>query len=248
MKQLTSISKKAVERLRRVSKRCLFSPVQYRQSVACMFPSHDVASELRLGSSVPTVETVTSNPLPPLWRLCCRTCPIARPRIHRHICDTSFCKQVTLTLLTQSSRASVAHAAVRRFETHCTQHKHTCYCNWQLSQLPLQVHIIAPALAHVLAANCGSLCRGSQVQKFSTSIKAPFHCRTQVSQRSVRLHAQVGTKQPAAAQPAMTFANQLEALKAYSVVVADTGETNLVKQYKPVDCTTNPRYVAHCQH
>lgn len=41
----------------------------------------------------------------------------------------------------------------------------------------------------------------------------------------------------------MSFANQLEALKSMSVVVADTGETNLVKQYKPVDCTTNPSLV-----
>jgi hypothetical protein len=35
--------------------------------------------------------------------------------------------------------------------------------------------------------------------------------------------------------------NQLEALKAMSVVVADTGEVELVKKYRPQDCTTNPR-------
>jgi hypothetical protein len=42
--------------------------------------------------------------------------------------------------------------------------------------------------------------------------------------------------QAAAAPP-----NQLEALKAVSVVVADTGEVELVKRYRPQDCTTNPR-------
>lgn len=36
--------------------------------------------------------------------------------------------------------------------------------------------------------------------------------------------------------------NQLERLKTMSKVVADTGEIDLVKQYAPVDCTTNPRY------
>lgn len=30
-------------------------------------------------------------------------------------------------------------------------------------------------------------------------------------------------------------------LKSMSVVVADTGEPELVKKFKPVDCTTNPR-------
>lgn len=34
--------------------------------------------------------------------------------------------------------------------------------------------------------------------------------------------------------------NQLEALKTMSVVVADTGKPQLVKKYKPQDCTTNP--------
>jgi transaldolase len=30
-------------------------------------------------------------------------------------------------------------------------------------------------------------------------------------------------------------------LKSMSVVVADTGEPELVKKFNPVDCTTNPR-------
>lgn len=37
--------------------------------------------------------------------------------------------------------------------------------------------------------------------------------------------------------------NQLESLKRMSKVVADTGEVELVKEYTPVDCTTNPSLV-----
>lgn len=40
-----------------------------------------------------------------------------------------------------------------------------------------------------------------------------------------------------------TAANQLVALKGMSKVVADTGEAALVKQFKPIDCTTNPSLV-----
>lgn len=36
--------------------------------------------------------------------------------------------------------------------------------------------------------------------------------------------------------------NQLEALKQMSKVVADTGEIWAMKEYKPVDATTNPRW------
>ncbi len=35
--------------------------------------------------------------------------------------------------------------------------------------------------------------------------------------------------------------NQLVALKQLSKVVADTGDIELIKKYKPVDSTTNPR-------
>ncbi len=37
--------------------------------------------------------------------------------------------------------------------------------------------------------------------------------------------------------------NQLEALKAVSLVMADTGEIDSIRSYKPVDCTTNPSLV-----
>ena len=40
--------------------------------------------------------------------------------------------------------------------------------------------------------------------------------------------------------------NQLDALKQYSLVVADTGEIESIRQYRPVDCTTNPRYACSC--
>ena len=35
----------------------------------------------------------------------------------------------------------------------------------------------------------------------------------------------------------------LEQLREMTVVVADTGEAAAVKEYKPVDCTTNPSLV-----
>ena len=35
--------------------------------------------------------------------------------------------------------------------------------------------------------------------------------------------------------------NQLDALKQYSLVVADTGEIESIRKFRPVDCTTNPR-------
>jgi transaldolase len=49
-------------------------------------------------------------------------------------------------------------------------------------------------------------------------------------------------KQTGAGQTALG-SNQLEVLKSMSVVVADTGEPELVKKFKPVDCTTNPSLV-----
>lgn len=39
------------------------------------------------------------------------------------------------------------------------------------------------------------------------------------------------------------FANQLEALKSMSTVVADTGEFQSIEKFTPVDCTTNPSLV-----
>lgn len=60
-----------------------------------------------------------------------------------------------------------------------------------------------------------------------------------VSRQVTRPRAYLEEKQ--APQAPHTAYNQLEALKAMSVVVADTGEVDLVKKYTPVDCTTNPR-------
>ena len=50
---------------------------------------------------------------------------------------------------------------------------------------------------------------------------------------------------PDTAAPATkaTMINQLDALRSMSVVVADTGELDLVRKWRPQDCTTNPRYV-----
>eukprot|EP01025_Chloroclados_australasicus_P021173 TRINITY_DN2220_c0_g2_i1.p1 TRINITY_DN2220_c0_g2~~TRINITY_DN2220_c0_g2_i1.p1 ORF type:complete len:435 (+),score=56.50 TRINITY_DN2220_c0_g2_i1:170-1306(+) len=41
----------------------------------------------------------------------------------------------------------------------------------------------------------------------------------------------------------MSFSNHLEALRSMSKVVADTGDVEKVKQYQPVDATTNPSLV-----
>ncbi len=35
--------------------------------------------------------------------------------------------------------------------------------------------------------------------------------------------------------------NQLMALKLMTTVVADSGEIDAIKKFKPIDCTTNPR-------
>ena len=35
---------------------------------------------------------------------------------------------------------------------------------------------------------------------------------------------------------------QLDALKTMSTIVADTGEIESIRSFKPIDCTTNPRY------
>jgi hypothetical protein len=65
--------------------------------------------------------------------------------------------------------------------------------------------------------------------------------RPEARRSSVRpVCAYVEEKQPGP-MPTSTATNQLEALRAMSVVVADTGEPDLVKKFKPVDCTTNPR-------
>ena len=40
--------------------------------------------------------------------------------------------------------------------------------------------------------------------------------------------------------------NQLEALKQMTVVVADTGDIEAIKQYQPQDATTNPSLISPC--
>lgn len=66
--------------------------------------------------------------------------------------------------------------------------------------------------------------------------------RRAVSRTAVKPAAYLDEKRPTATR-APVVQNQLDALKAMSVVVADTGEPGLVKLYKPVDCTTNPSLV-----
>ena len=49
------------------------------------------------------------------------------------------------------------------------------------------------------------------------------------------------TSPDTAAPATKTMINQLDALRSMSVVVADTGELDLVRKWRPQDCTTNPR-------
>ena len=62
------------------------------------------------------------------------------------------------------------------------------------------------------------------------------------SRASVRVRATYATEAPSSAQ-APAGKNQLDALKEMSKVVADTGEIDAIKNYKPHDVTTNPRSV-----
>lgn len=57
----------------------------------------------------------------------------------------------------------------------------------------------------------------------------------------MRVMSYLESKAASPAPPTPKAANQLEALKSMSKVVADTGEIEAMKLYKPVDCTTNPR-------
>ena len=41
-----------------------------------------------------------------------------------------------------------------------------------------------------------------------------------------------------------TGMSQLDALKTMSTIVADTGEIESIRSFKPIDCTTNPRCAA----
>ena len=73
----------------------------------------------------------------------------------------------------------------------------------------------------------------------STRCARPLRCRSPRS-TVARAVAQEQTPQQAGTKEAE---NQLEALKAVSLVVADTGEIESIRSYKPVDCTTNPSLV-----
>lgn len=73
----------------------------------------------------------------------------------------------------------------------------------------------------------------------SARCKQPLRCRT-VKAPLAKAIAQEQTPQQAGTKEAE---NQLEALKAISLVVADTGEIDSIRNYRPVDCTTNPSLV-----
>ena len=73
----------------------------------------------------------------------------------------------------------------------------------------------------------------------SARCSRPVRCRL-ARPTVARAVAQEQTPQQAGTKEAE---NQLEALKAISLVVADTGEIDSIRSYKPVDCTTNPSLV-----
>lgn len=78
------------------------------------------------------------------------------------------------------------------------------------------------------------------------SKSVPSAARASASRKAIVTRAYLEEKQ--AARPSRggrpyPYANQLEALRSMSVVVADTGELDLVRKYKPQDCTTNPSLV-----
>lgn len=67
-----------------------------------------------------------------------------------------------------------------------------------------------------------------------------LRCRRMMTSPVAKAIVQEQTPQQAGTKEAE---NQLEALKAISLVVADTGEIDSIRNYRPVDCTTNPSLV-----
>ncbi|KFM27664.1 Transaldolase [Auxenochlorella protothecoides] len=92
-----------------------------------------------------------------------------------------------------------------------------------------------------------SLAMTSPVTMKLNAQSAPFAQRRQMSasvsrSRTVTMAA-ASTFQSTKAPATLKAANQLEALKQMSKVVADTGEVDAIRRYKPFDCTTNPSLV-----
>lgn len=104
------------------------------------------------------------------------------------------------------------------------------------------------------AARAGSACPAARVTPLGSAAAHRHHHHRQVcraayvpdqraDQPSSARHPKHPHHHEEAGPQHTAFANQLEALRAMSVVVADTGEPALVAKIKPVDCTTNPRFV-----
>ncbi|PSC68438.1 Transaldolase [Micractinium conductrix] len=75
------------------------------------------------------------------------------------------------------------------------------------------------------------------------SITWPPSSRPVSARRQVPVRAYLSSKKGEVAPPTIQAANQLESLRHMSKVVADTGEIKAIKEYMPVDCTTNPSLV-----
>ena len=73
---------------------------------------------------------------------------------------------------------------------------------------------------------------------------SPLYAQASGARRATRQPLRVRAISSAEAPPQTSNAaglNQLDALKTMSTVVADTGEIESIRSYKPIDCTTNPR-------
>ena len=74
--------------------------------------------------------------------------------------------------------------------------------------------------------------------------RRPLCAQASGARRATRQPLRVRAISSAEAPPQTTNAaglNQLDALKTMSTIVADTGEIESIRSYKPIDCTTNPR-------
>jgi hypothetical protein len=113
--------------------------------------------------------------------------------------------------------------------------------NALVAHSPLLLGVHVSTRGHISAAVCppplgAGLLGAARRRRGANSV-----CATQGKQPAHPLHR-------AAPRTHTTHPAHSAALRAMSVVVADTGEPALVKKFKPVDCTTNPRCVAgvHC--
>ena len=100
---------------------------------------------------------------------------------------------------------------------------------------PLPVMNSLPSYSGRIAQRPGTACKNLSPPARSCmrqSVMTKAAAATEFTKTEVKTPQQAGTHEAE---------NQLVALKQLSKVVADTGDIELIKKYKPVDSTTNPR-------